>query len=996
MRGNALLASSLSRPLRIELGRYRIRWEPRLRPLLCFLFLGMASIQGAQRQSAHYAVTTESFSVGGGSFSISYANCASLEPVVGISSRTIPDAGSIVVQHGFIGQLLPPLFPLADLAVTVVAPANGGVVGDTFTYSLIVTNRGPERVLGATIITDVSDNLTYLSSTRDALPRSYSGQLTFELFDLPPHATERIEVQMTAVAKGRARVDAHVIGEVAELIPADNSAEAGNTVLGVSGWRGTFGQDWFIRDNWSPPGVPGEFDLVVFNVEPQSSGTVRLDVDRTVGGLKFEQGYLYGAGALSIKFGAEWSGGQSKLALKVAESSILRLRGPQRKTAAQIENSGSIIWESGDLAFEGGGLNINPEALFDIQTDARLYIQQGFGLAAATIRNDGLIRKSAGPGTNIIGGQNSVTIYFENNGRVEVDSGQLSFGVQGKSRGVFTTRAGSVVDFPFGNFVFEDGTTFEGDGATRGTGARLHMNGRIGSSGFELAGGDLSGAWTNFGLLRWTAGRIFNTDLIIPSGSEFRLEGTAQKEIQDSVISIEGVLRFEGTGALHMPGVQINTRRSGLFEISSDAGIFIEQGFGRPSGLIQNDGIFRKGRTTGTTEIGGAQSVPIQFNNSGRVELDAGGVSLGSGGTSHGEFRCALGTLIQLPYGRHVFENGTTFSGQGAVRAIGADIVMDGDVTARDFELAGGGLFGAWTNRGLLRWRAGVIANSTLTIPPGGELRIEGSAHKRIQSSQIHNDGLLSIVGEGSVEVPGSTFENRSTGLLEIRSDARIFVQAGFGDPPGLFQNRGTFRKVNGSGTSRIGGTDSAVVFFENSGTVDLPSGVLQLSSLTLAANSILKTSLAGTNAGTQFGQVQVLGAATLDGILSFDLAEGFAPATADTFLLLTAQTRAGTFSSIAGPTIRSLAFEPLYQPNAVLLTVKAAHLDFDLVPRLSQQGHFQLSLRGEPGQTYIIESSRGLLTWQPVATNTLNSPLWEFVDPGASTHDFYRALLAR
>jgi subtilisin-like proprotein convertase family protein len=55
--------------------------------------------------------------------------------------------------------------------------------------------------------------------------------------------------------------------------------------------------------------------------------------------------------------------------------------------------------------------------------------------------------------------------------------------------------------------------------------------------------------------------------------------------------------------------------------------------------------------------------------------------------------------------------------------------------------------------------------------------------------------------------------------------------------------------------------------------------------------------------------------------------------------------------------------------------------------------GQVQLTLQGQPGQAYLLESSTDLLNWQPLATNALTDALSVIVDPSPamSTQKFYR-----
>src|SRR5207248_6064236 len=54
--------------------------------------------------------------------------------------------------------------------------------------------------------------------------------------------------------------------------------------------------------------------------------------------------------------------------------------------------------------------------------------------------------------------------------------------------------------------------------------------------------------------------------------------------------------------------------------------------------------------------------------------------------------------------------------------------------------------------------------------------------------------------------------------------------------------------------------------------------------------------------AGTGYGQLQVAGTVTLNGALSVNLTNGYSPTTNDSFTVLTAGARAGTFASFSYP----------------------------------------------------------------------------------------------
>ncbi len=135
---------------------------------------------------------------------------------------------------------------------------------------------------------------------------------------------------------------------------------------------------------------------------------------------------------------------------------------------------------------------------------------------------------------------------------------------------------------------------------------------------------------------------------------------------------------------------------------------------------------------------------------------------------------------------------------------------------------------------------------------------------------------------------------NRVGALFNAQNASPIY----FGGGAPRFDNAGTFRKSASTGTTTFGG-----VAFNNYGTVDIQSGVLAASGgYVSSSNAVLNCALAGTVPGTNYGQLQVSGAVTLNGTLSVNLANNYIPTTNDSFTVLSAGTRNGTFASFSYP----------------------------------------------------------------------------------------------
>jgi hypothetical protein len=177
--------------------------------------------------------------------------------------------------------------------------------------------------------------------------------------------------------------------------------------------------------------------------------------------------------------------------------------------------------------------------------------------------------------------------------------------------------------------------------------------------------------------------------------------------------------------------------------------------------------------------------------------------------------------------------------------------------------------------------------------------------------------------GAGGITLLNGVVTNRATGLFDAQNAAQFFIAGG----ACRFDNAGMFRKSASTGTTAIG----SGVSFNNSGTVDIRSGILSANGgYASSPNALLNCALGGTTAGTGYGQLQVAGTVTLNGALSVDLINGFVPATNDTFTVLTAGTRNGTFANFSYPS-NTLTMQLSNTANSVVVRVTDV---FSAIPR--------------------------------------------------------------
>ncbi|HSM23341.1 MAG TPA: autotransporter outer membrane beta-barrel domain-containing protein, partial [Anaerolineaceae bacterium] len=109
-----------------------------------------------------------------------------------------------------------------------------------------------------------------------------------------------------------------------------------------------------------------------------------------------------------------------------------------------------------------------------------------------------------------------------------------------------------------------------------------------------------------------------------------------------------------------------------------------------------------------------------------------------------------------------------------------------------------------------------------------------------------------------------------------------------------------------GSGAELVGsGTLSSNLV--NGGTVspgNSPGIITVDGDYTQESDGFLEIELGGDVAGTDYDQLQVTGAASLNGNLNVSLIDGFMPSNGDQFLILDAESLSGTFTTINLPTL--------------------------------------------------------------------------------------------
>jgi len=182
-----------------------------------------------------------------------------------------------------------------------------------------------------------------------------------------------------------------------------------------------------------------------------------------------------------------------------------------------------------------------------------------------------------------------------------------------------------------------------------------------------------------------------------------------------------------------------------------------------------------------------------------------------------------------------------------------------------------------------------------------------------------------------------------------------------------------------------------------NYGTVDIESGVLALNDgYGSSSNAVLNCAIAGTMPGTSYGQLQVGGAAPLNGGLSVNFINGFSPTTNDSFTVLTAGSRSGTFGSFSYPSSQ-VTMQLTNTPNSVIASVTAVAPSQPLLSVSLVSSNVLLTWTAVSNMTYRVEFNSGFATsnWNALPGDlTSLSNLASKVDLLTPSNRFYRVLV--
>jgi hypothetical protein len=279
--------------------------------------------------------------------------------------------------------------------------------------------------------------------------------------------------------------------------------------------------------------------------------------------------------------------------------------------------------------------------------------------------------------------------------------------------------------------------------------------------------------------------------------------------------------------------------------------------------------------------LGGAGDVLV-----GGVLTWTGGTMTGGGTTFANGGLTVSGAAGKILDGRALVNAGmATWGGTGSVLFF-SSASFDNTATGTfdvQTDTTFGGLGDVLTNEGTLKKSAGAgttTLNGDLTTT--GTLEVDGGT--LTLGGDLENHGEVDVLGGAALQVNG--FFTQVEGAINLGGTLTV---AGAGKLLNL--QGGT---LNGTGVINADLVNAAVISPGGAGA----AGVLTVNgNYTQTTAGVLSIDLGGTTAGTDYDQLHVTGAASLDGTLRVQLINGYEPALNDTFQILTYASRSGDFA---------------------------------------------------------------------------------------------------
>ncbi len=634
----------------------------------------------------------------------------------------------------------------------------------------------------------------------------------------------------------------------------------------------------------------------------QTGGTLTVNAASAIGRYNWNGGTFAGSGSATLTGQSSWTRGTLTGNLVVANGATLTLsttgsddvQGTSYKRfgAGSLSNFGTLAWQEGHIDVVGNA-RVDNAGLIAISGNYS-FGDRSVGVGTLTLNNlaSGTINKSGGGETSIgtlgIPGGTANYAVVTNNGRINVASGSLRFGIgyAGAPGGGSFTHNGEIDVFAgalleFGGSLTHNGSTFIDSGATLR---------RIG--GFTNAA---SGLLEGFGTLDVGAGNTLRNDGTLHVGDLFNnvyTHGTMRvtgNYVQGSGGRLLMAVGGNAAGEYDQLAVNGSATLGGALVVSEAPGYVRET---VAIDLITTGaGVSNSFATVTLPDAGYATSIAGNALRLSYNALVCGGICWDGGAGTNlwtdaanwtGDVLPGVNDLvfIALGGGSSVLLNSGSHTIAGLNTSAGNHLTINGaslTLASLDSTLGGNLTLGGGARvtlgsdvavdfGGALNWTsAATLAGGTLNLLGGSTATLNANTnggHLTLSGITINNAGTVNYASEGRQLLinDGTTFNN--SGRFNFTTDGDVTENSGFG---GNFNNSGTVAKTGGSGNSAF----TSFVRFNNldGGTVDSGTGSLLLQTGGDHAGAF---NIVGSNVRFNGGAHTFATGSTLNGIANF------------------------------------------------------------------------------------------------------------------------------
>ncbi|MGA2739325.1 MAG: hypothetical protein ABSG65_18030 [Bryobacteraceae bacterium] len=644
-----------------------------------------------------------------------------------------------------------------------------------------------------------------------------------------------------------------------------------------------------------------------------------------------------------------------------AVNAVLKVTGPSLSNSGTINLEGNNLGDAeleiaGNVALSGTGKIVLSNVATNIITGTATTDTL---TNSSTIEGSGTIENIGIVNTGTIAANQSVPLLILPSSGGLNNTGTLSVSA-GDTMQIGTSAGGALTNFSgttLGGGTYTVGGTlqFGASGASIVTdGANISLTG-AGAQMINFGGGNLltnlatiTGAGsltlgTSWGTFTTTGSFTNNGTLAVGAGDKFIVDSAdTLTNFSSSTDTLTGGV-YKITGLLEFKGANIVTNDASITLSGANSKIDSSSG----ANALANFAVNGAGATF---SLGSGRSFTTagNFTNNGLLSLAA------------GDTFDVNGNLTNL--------TGTTLAGGayyvgGTLEFNGADIVTN----SANITLSS-------TTAKIVNQSAANALLGFNTNTAAGSFTLSGNASLSTTGGSFTNAGTVTVSSGSTFTIGGSSYNYTQTGGTTNVNGT--LAGAGTG---ALDLNGGN---LYGTGTLDYGVVDTATI---TPGTSATSTGELQVNG-TYAQNSggALDVTIGGTTAGAKFDQLNVSGAATLNGTLNITLASGYTPAVGNTFDILNASSIGGDFSTINGLAINSSEHFTVttVDGDEIVLTVVSGAATSNSVSLLqlihagAVRRHDLPGLNGPRRQLGTIEAPVVIRVAAPSGTG-LRTPVW-------------------